>query len=95
MCAHVLRSLLQKSCGVLISGYQKKKSLPTVAKVRSFLEHSCVILISFKIVIIFNTTSADIKTKSADLGSPNIRQNICFNLHAVTFFSRGTVTTVH
>ena len=27
---------------------------------------SCAILISFKIVVIFNTTSADIKTKSAD-----------------------------
>ena len=35
-------------------------------KVRSLLEHSCAILISFKIVVIFNTTSADIKTKSAD-----------------------------
>ena len=28
-------------------------------KVRSFLEHSCAILSSFKIVIIFNNTSAD------------------------------------
>ena len=27
----------------------------------------CAILISFKIVVIFNTTSADIKTKSADV----------------------------
>ena len=38
-----------------------------VPKVRSLLEHSCAILISFKIVVIFNTTSADIKTKSADV----------------------------
>ena len=36
-------------------------------KVRSLLEHSCLILISFKIVVFFNTTSADIKTKSADV----------------------------
>ena len=34
-------------------------------KVRSFLEHSCAILSSFKIVVIFNITS-DVKTKSAD-----------------------------
>ena len=37
----------------------------TVFKVRSLLEHSCAILISFKIVVIFNTTSA--KSKSADV----------------------------
>ena len=37
------------------------------SKVRSLLEHSCAILISFKIVVIFNTTSAYIKTKSADV----------------------------
>ena len=36
------------------------------SKVLSLLEHSCSILISFKIVVIFNTTSADIKTMSAD-----------------------------
>ena len=36
-------------------------------KVCSFLEHSCAILSSFKIVIIFNITSAEIKTKSADV----------------------------
>ena len=36
-------------------------------KVRSLLEHSCAILISFKIVVIFNTTLAEIKTKSADV----------------------------
>ena len=34
-------------------------------KVRSFLEHSFAILISFKIVS--NITSAEIKTKSADV----------------------------
>ena len=33
----------------------------------SFLEHSCVILSSFKIVIIFNNASGEIKTKSADV----------------------------
>ena len=36
-------------------------------KVRPFLEHSCAILSSFKTVIIFNNTSAEIKTKSADV----------------------------
>ena len=36
-------------------------------KVHSFLEHSCAILSSFKIVIIFNTTSAEIKTKSVEV----------------------------
>ena len=36
-------------------------------KVRSFLEHSCAILSSFKIVIIFNNKSAEIKTKSDDV----------------------------
>ena len=36
-------------------------------KVRSFKEHSCAILSSFKIMIIFNNKSAEIKTKSADL----------------------------
>ena len=35
-----------------------------LTKVRSF---SCAILIYFKIVVISNTTSADIKTKSADV----------------------------
>ena len=37
------------------------------AKVCLFLEHSCAILSSFKIVIIFNNTSAEIKTNSADI----------------------------
>ena len=37
------------------------------AKIHSFLEHICAILSSFKIVIIFNSTSAEIKTKSADI----------------------------
>ena len=36
-------------------------------KVRSFLEHSCAILSSFKIVIIFNNTSADFVLISADV----------------------------
>ena len=36
-------------------------------KVSSFLEHSCAILSSFKIVIIFDDTLAEIKTKSADV----------------------------
>ena len=37
-------------------------------KVRPFLDHSCCsILSSFKIVVIFNLTSAEIKTKSADI----------------------------
>ena len=37
------------------------------AKVCPFLEHICAIFSSFKIVIIFNITSAEIKTKSADV----------------------------
>ena len=37
---------------------QKKNSLDT--KVRSFLENSCSILSFFKLVMIFNNTSADI-----------------------------------
>ena len=43
-------------------------------KVRSFWEHSCTILSSFKIVIIFNIciTSAEIKTQSDDV---NITEN--------------------
>ena len=36
-------------------------------KVRSLLEHSCVILISFKIVVIFIITSADFVLMSADV----------------------------
>ena len=36
-------------------------------KVCSFLDHSCAILSSFEIVIMFNTTSTEIKTKSADV----------------------------
>ena len=38
-----------------------------LSKVRSLLEHSCAILISFKIVVIFNTPLAEIKRKSADV----------------------------
>ena len=36
-------------------------------KVRLFLDRSCAILSSFKIVVIFNITSTEIKTKSADV----------------------------
>ena len=46
---------------------QENNAIFVHTKVRSLLEHSCVILISFQIVVIFNTTSADIKTKSADV----------------------------
>ena len=38
-----------------------------LGKVRSLLEHSCAILISFKIVAIFNITSADFVLISADV----------------------------
>ena len=41
-------------------------------KVRSFLEHSFAILISFKIVS--NITSAEIKTKSADVQSKILKE---------------------
>ena len=37
------------------------------SKVRLFLDRSCAILSSFKVVVIFNNTSVEIKTKSADL----------------------------
>ena len=40
---------------------------PLKTKVRSLQDDRCTILISFKIVAVFNTTSADIKTKSADV----------------------------
>ena len=36
-------------------------------QVHPFLEHNCPILSSFKIVTIFNITSAEIKTKSVDV----------------------------
>ena len=36
------------------------------SKVRLFFDCSCANLSSFKIVVIFNNTSAEIKTKSAD-----------------------------
>ena len=39
----------------------------TYTKVRSFLKHSCAILSSFKIVITFDNTSDEIKTRSADV----------------------------
>ena len=37
------------------------------SKVRLFLDRSCAILSSFKIVVIFYNTSAEIKTKSANV----------------------------
>ena len=43
------------------------RTFPQLLKVRSFLEHSCAILSSFKIVIIFDNTSSEIKTKSVDV----------------------------
>ena len=38
-----------------------------LSKVLLFLDRSCGILTFFKIVVIFNNTSAEIKTKSADV----------------------------
>ena len=49
-----------------LRGLQCWKSIEMIVKVLASLEHSCAILSSFKIVIIFNVTSAEIKTKSAD-----------------------------
>ena len=43
------------------------RSFQNLPKVRSLLDHSCAILISFKIVVLFNNTSTEIKTKSADV----------------------------
>ena len=43
------------------------KSRFCCTKVRLFFKHSCGILSSFKIVVIFNKTSAEIKIKSADV----------------------------
>ena len=61
-------------------------------KVRSLLEHSCSILISFKIVVIFNTTSADIKTKSADVKVINSEKATkIYKISALDF----TVITYH
>ena len=37
------------------------------SKVRLFLDRSCAILSSFKVVVIFNNTSVEIKAKSVDL----------------------------
>ena len=67
-----LNNDLPKSA-TLIFNFEKKyvrkktKSHSKVIKVRSFAEHRCAILSSIKIMIIFNNTSADIKTKSADV----------------------------
>ena len=44
-------------------------------KVRPFLKHNCSILSSFKIVVIFNLTSAEIKTKSADENDHNFERS--------------------
>ena len=53
--------------------FGKLPTVPIIEKLVIFVQCqvaksiSCATLISFKIVILFNTTSADIKTKSADL----------------------------
>ena len=44
-----------------------RRELCIIVKVRSIQEHSCAILSSIKIMIIFNNTSAEIKTKSANV----------------------------
>ena len=45
---------------VSVQKWERYLSLESAAiKVRSILKHSCAILISFKIVVIFNITSAD------------------------------------
>ena len=41
--------------------------IKSITKVSSLLEHSYVVLISFKIVFIFNITSADLVLMSADV----------------------------
>ena len=41
--------------------------LYVITKVCLFLEHSCTIVSSFKIVVIFNDTSADFVLSSADV----------------------------
>ena len=46
------------------SRYFNKSSM---LQVRLFQEHSCAILSSFNIMIIFNNALAEIKTKSADV----------------------------
>ena len=56
---------------------------PGLTKVRLFLDGSCTVLSSFKIVVIFNNTSAEIKTKSADVLQVNIFQKLLF-LHQLT-----------
>ena len=50
--------------GVSIFQFQIDAS---ASKVRLFLDRSCAILSSFKVVVIFNNTSVEIKTKLADL----------------------------
>ena len=43
------------------------RSFQNLPKVRSLLDHSCAILISFKIVVLFNNTSADFVLISVDI----------------------------
>ena len=47
------------------NGDERRKKNST--KVDLFLDRSCAILSSFKIVVIFNDTSAEIKINSADV----------------------------
>ena len=57
-------------CGTsrLAEMYKGRRMIMNVQhKVRSFLEHSRAILSSFKIVVIFNNTSADFVLISADV----------------------------
>ena len=61
-----------------------------LTKVRQFLEHSCAILSSFKFVVIFNITSAEIKTKSADVLSQMTR--ILKELRIVQLWSKNERT---
>ena len=48
-------------------GIFKPKRFQEICKVRLFLDRSCAILSSFKIVVVFNILSAEIKTKSSDV----------------------------
>ena len=49
---------------VLSYGSERKN---VQAKVRSLLEHSCAALSAFKIVVFFNKTSTEIKTKALNM----------------------------
>ena len=50
-----------------VSWLREMEGFKFLPEVRPLLQHSCAILSSFKIGIIFNITSAEIKTKSADV----------------------------